>query len=117
RYRASLTVGVAAVKGHYSATIELTDVQPLQSYRLLIHGEGGPGFVDAQGQVQLHPTEAGTALHYTYTADVGGKVAAVGQRMLGGVAKLLVGDFFRRLQKAVDRQVQANRSAQLPTGG
>ncbi|MCL6637209.1 MAG: carbon monoxide dehydrogenase subunit G [Alicyclobacillus sp.] len=117
RYRARLVVGVAAVKGSYSATMELVDVQPYQSYRLRIHGEGGPGFVDAEGLVQLQCTAEGTALHYTYTADVGGKVAAVGQRMLGGVAKLLVGDFFRRLQKAVDRQVQANRSAHLPAGG
>ncbi len=97
KYRADLTVGIAAVKGKYDATITLADVQAPASYKLIVHGEGGPGFLDAEGQLRLTSLDDGkTALFYSYNAEVGGKVAAIGQRMLGGVAKLIIGDFFSK---------------------
>ncbi|MFC4767743.1 SRPBCC family protein [Effusibacillus consociatus] len=105
KYRADLSVGIAAVKGKYDATIELADVQALKSYKLIMHGEGGPGFVDAEGVIDLTAGEDGkTTLTYNYTAEVGGKVAAIGQRMLGGVAKLLINDFFKKIKKEIENE-------------
>ena len=87
-YQVDLSVGVAAVKGKYDATIRLADVNAPESYRLIVHGEGGPGFVDAEAEIQLVDVDDNkTELKYTYEAEVGGKVASIGQRMLGGVAK------------------------------
>ncbi|WP_424765575.1 SRPBCC family protein [Paenibacillus sp. sgz302251] len=103
KYKAELSVGIAAVKGKYDATISLTDLQAPSSYKLVMHGEGGPGFLDAEGILELASAGDGeTTLTYTYTAEVGGKVAAVGQRMLGGVAKLIINDFFKKLKKEID---------------
>ncbi|GGG25954.1 SRPBCC family protein [Paenibacillus abyssi] len=108
KYRADLSVGIAAVKGKYDATIELADVQAPHSYKLIMHGEGVPGFLDAEGLLQLTPLDEGrTLLSYNYNADVGGKVAAIGQRMLGGVAKLIIGDFFKKLKKEIEKGQQS----------
>lgn len=108
KYRADLSIGIAAVKGKYDATIELADIRELEGYKLIVHGEGATGYVDAVGLIELHPFDDGkVGLTYQYTADVGGKIAAVGQRMLGGVAKLLINDFFKRLKKEIERCEQS----------
>ncbi|MGF9710595.1 SRPBCC family protein [Paenibacillus naphthalenovorans] len=108
KYRADLTVGIAAVKGKYDATITLADVQAPASYKLIVHGEGGPGFLDAEGQLRLTSLDDGkTALFYSYNAEVGGKVAAIGQRMLGGVAKLIISDFFKKIKKEIENDQQS----------
>ncbi|WP_126424915.1 SRPBCC family protein [Brevibacillus marinus] len=108
KYRAELSVGIAAVKGTYDATVALTDVQAPKSYKLVVHGEGAPGYVDAEGLIRLSEQEGGkTTLSYDYNAEVGGKVAAIGQRMLGGVAKLIINDFFKKLKKEIENAEQS----------
>lgn len=108
KYRADLAIGIAAVKGKYDATISLVDVQAPNSYKLVVHGEGAPGFVDAEGVIDLTENDEGkTTLSYTYNAEVGGKVAAIGQRMLGGVAKLLINDFFKKIKKEIEKAQQS----------
>ncbi|HHY67096.1 MAG TPA: carbon monoxide dehydrogenase subunit G [Alicyclobacillus sp.] len=103
-YHADLSIGIAAVKGKYDATIALADVEELKGYRLIVHGEGPPGVVDAEGVIRLSVDgEHQTILSYEYTANVGGKIAAVGQRMLGGIAKLIINDFFKRMKKEIER--------------
>ncbi|MGD6875692.1 SRPBCC family protein [Bacillus infantis] len=103
-YEADLSVGIAAVKGKYSSIIELADLQRPSFYKLVVKGEGGPGSVEAVGNVELVPGDENTTqLNYTYEAEVGGKAAMVGQRMLGGVAKLIIQDFFKKLSKELKR--------------
>ncbi|MCM3568466.1 carbon monoxide dehydrogenase subunit G [Neobacillus mesonae] len=103
-YVADLSVGVAAVKGKYDATIRLTDLTPPNSYKLIVNGEGAPGFVEAEAEIQLvQVDDQHTELRYTYEAAVGGKVAAIGQRMLGGVAKLIIKDFFKKIKKELEK--------------
>ncbi|MFD2211387.1 carbon monoxide dehydrogenase subunit G [Virgibacillus halophilus] len=103
-YKVDLSVGVAAVKGKYDATMRLADVSVPESYKLIVHGEGGPGFVDAEAEIHLVDVDdSKTELTYTYEAQVGGKVAAIGQRMLGGVAKLIINDFFKKIKKELER--------------
>lgn len=105
KYRADLSVGIAAVKGKYDAFITVEDVQAPHHFKLVVHGEGGPGIVDAEGIIDLTALDdSRTNLSYTYNAEVGGKVAAVGQRMLGGVAKLLIGDFFKKIKKNLESE-------------
>jgi uncharacterized protein len=100
KYKAELAIGIAAVKGKYESTIEIADIENLKSYKLIVKGEGGPGNVEATGVIHLeHQDENHTLLSYTYEAEVGGKVAMVGQRMLSGVAKLIIQDFFKKFGK------------------
>jgi carbon monoxide dehydrogenase subunit G len=108
KYKADLAVGIAAVKGKYEATIALEDVQAPNSYKLVMHGAGTPGFLDAKGFLNLDSVdEETTTLTYTYTAEVGGKVAAIGQRMISGVAKLIIQDFFKKMKKEIESSQQS----------
>lgn len=103
-YQLNLSVGVAAVKGKYDATIRLANVEAPESYKLIVHGEGGPGFVDAEADIQLVAVDDNkTELKYVYEAEVGGKVASIGQRMLSGVAKLIINDFFKKMKKELEK--------------
>lgn len=96
-YQADLSVGIAAVKGKYTSTIKLENIEEPTSYTLIVHGEGGPGNVEATANINLtQEDEEQTRLDYSFEAEVGGKVAMIGQRMLGGVAKLIIKDFFKK---------------------
>jgi carbon monoxide dehydrogenase subunit G len=104
KYVAELSIGIAAVKGKYESTIEIADLEKPNHYKLIVKGEGGPGNVEATGVVDLGPIDENTTqLAYSYKAEVGGKVAMIGQRMLGGVAKLIIQDFFKKLGKELKR--------------
>lgn len=95
-FTAEVVIGVAGIKGVYSAAIDLKDKVEPQSVRLVGKASGALGFGEGEGRVTLEDLGNGkTRLSYSYRANVGGKVAAVGQRMLGTVTKLLIGQFFR----------------------
>ena len=109
KYEADISMGVAAVKGEYFSTIELTNIQKPESYRMIIKGDGASGSIEAIADVSLEAVdETKTILHYSYEAEVGGKVAMVGQRMLGGVAKLVIKDFFKKFEKEL-KKVESSR--------
>src|SRR5262249_42872170 len=101
RYVADVTIGVAAIRGLYKAGIELRGKQEPTSVRLVAQAAGAPGFCTREGIVRLVPKGNATRLTYVYRADVGGKVAAVGQRMLGAVTRVLIAEFFRALERRV----------------
>lgn len=103
KYRATLKVGVAAVKGTYEAMVELTDIEKPRHYKLVVEGSGGPGFVKSSVSIDLEDRGPRTEVVYSVDAQVGGIVAAVGQRMLSGVAKLLFNEFF----KGVNRELES----------
>lgn len=97
-YRADVTVGVAMVKARYEAQIRLTELDPPHSLRLAGTGTSSLGGASGDGKVTLEPTESGgTLLSYDYQAEVSGKVAAVGGRMLEGAAKMVLGQLFEQL--------------------
>ena len=80
-----------------------------ESVRLVGKASGGLGFGQSAGVVKLENiSENRTRLSYSYSANVGGKVAAVGQRMLGTVTKLLIGQFFRGFLINAYRNVNGN---------
>lgn len=99
-YEAKMEVGVAGIKGVYDGTLDMADVVPGESYRLLVKGEGPMGFMDADVAISLAEADGGGAVvNYAGDAKVGGTVAGVGQRMLSGVAKLIINQFFNGLVK------------------
>ncbi|MBM2809961.1 MAG: carbon monoxide dehydrogenase [Chloroflexi bacterium] len=102
-YSVTVKVGIAAVKGTYGGTVRLRDVQRPNQYTLQAEGTGGPGFVKATAVMRLEPQGEKTMLHWTADAQVGGRAASVGSRMLGGVATHIANQFF----KCLDGKVQA----------
>jgi len=100
-YTATLKVGVAAVKGTFQGKVRLSDKEPPARYRMAVEGSGGPGFVRGEASMELSEIEGGTRIAYTAEVQVGGLIAGVGQRMLGGVARMLVDQFFSKMAEQI----------------
>src|SRR6266513_2381300 len=96
-YKATLKIGVAAVKGTFEGKVRLSDKKAPDSYRLAAEGSGGPGFVKADTLITLTEIDGGTRVSYSADVQVGGLVAGVGQRMLGGVSKMMADQFFGKM--------------------
>jgi len=96
-FKATLKIGVAAVKGTFEGKVRLSDRKPPESYRLAAEGSGGPGFVKADTLITLSDIAGGTRVSYSADVQVGGLIAGVGQRMLGGVSKMMADQFFGKM--------------------
>jgi uncharacterized protein len=93
-YAATLTAGVASIKGTYTGQVQLHDKQEPGSYRLTAEGAGGPGTIRADATVRLEEQGGTTTVHYDADAVVGGMIGGVGQRMIAGAARRTAGEFF-----------------------
>ncbi len=96
-YRAEVMVGIGPVRGRYTAEVALSDLDPPNALTLAGSGTSALGSGSGTGQVTLERTATGTRVTYRYSASVGGKVAAVGGRMLDSASRLLIGQFFEKL--------------------
>ncbi len=96
-YRAVLKIGIAAVKGTFEGKVRLSDLEPPTRYRMAVEGSGGPGFVRGEAAMELADVGSGTRVSYSADVQVGGLIASVGQRMLGGVAKMMLDQFFSQM--------------------
>jgi carbon monoxide dehydrogenase subunit G len=96
-YKATMKIGVAAVKGVFEGKVRLSDKKPPDSYRLAVEGSGGPGFIRGETLITLSDVDGGTRVSYSADVQVGGLIAGVGQRMLGGVSKMMADQFFNRM--------------------
>ncbi|MDH3690189.1 MAG: molybdopterin-dependent oxidoreductase [Gammaproteobacteria bacterium] len=102
KYRARVNIGVAGIRGIYQATLKIHDKLEPKRMRLLGKATGTLGFGEFEASVELTPIDdTHTRLGYRYQASMGGKVAAVGQRMLKTVTRLLVRQFFDGLNRAL----------------
>jgi carbon monoxide dehydrogenase subunit G len=97
-YSVTLTVGIAAITGTYTGTVAITDKTLHTSYRLLMEGQGRPGFVKGSSVIALRAVGATTAVDVSGAVHTGGPIARVGQRLIGGVAKMMLDRFFSCLQ-------------------
>lgn len=98
-FKATLKIGVAAVKGTFEGKVRLSDKKKPDSYRLAAEGSGGPGFMKADTVITLTDIEGGTRVSYSADVQVGGLIAGVGQRMLGGVSKMMADQFFNKMSQ------------------
>lgn len=94
-YRVAMTAAVGPVKAKFNGKLLLSDLNPPNSYSLSFEGSGGAaGFGKGSARVSLAAEGAGTKLSYSAKANVGGKLAQVGSRLIDGVAKKMADDFF-----------------------
>jgi hypothetical protein len=96
-YRAIMKIGVAAIKGTFEGKVKLSDLEPPERYRMAVEGSGGPGFVRGDAGMRLSDVDGGTRVSYDADVQVGGLIASVGQRMLGGITKMMLDQFFSRM--------------------
>jgi uncharacterized protein len=98
RYKVTLTVGLAAITGTYSGAVTLADIVPHTSYRLIAEGQGRPGFVKGSSAITLRAEGDATIVDVAGSVQTGGAIARLGQRLVGGVAKMMLDRFFACLQ-------------------
>lgn len=110
RYQAVLSVGIAAVKGKYTGTVMLSEKEAPRHFKMQVEGKGTGGFMHGSGDIELAEDPQGTRVTYQGDVQVGGPIASVGQRLLEGAAKMMVGQFFT----AVNTQLAAMPSAPPP---
>ena len=98
RYRARLTVALAAITGTYEGTVVLSEKAAPVSYRLTAEGQGRPGFVKGTSAIALRADGASTVVDVAGTVQTGGPIARLGQRLVGSVSKMMLDRFFACLQ-------------------
>ena len=92
---AVVKVKLGPVKATFKGKVELSELDPPNGYRIQGEGEGGiAGFAKGGAVVKLAPSEIGTKLSYDVQAQVGGKIAQLGARLIDGTAKKLADEFF-----------------------
>jgi uncharacterized protein len=106
QYAVGVGVKVGPVAAKFNGKIRLQDVAAPNSYTIVFEGNGGAaGFGKGNAKVSLAPPAEGSGceLSYTAQAQVGGKIAQVGQRLVDGVARSMADDFFRRFDEEMQR--------------
>ena len=100
QYTVGLALKIGPVSAKFSGKVSLADIAPPDSYKLSFEGQGGvAGFAKGASSVSLKPPAdggEGCELDYTVQAQVGGKIAQMGQRLIDGAAKSTADDFFKR---------------------
>jgi hypothetical protein len=71
---------------------------------MAVEGSGGPGFIRGETHISLSDSGSGTKVSYTADMQVGGLIAGVGQRMLGGVSKMMADQFFTKMGQLLQGQ-------------
>jgi carbon monoxide dehydrogenase subunit G len=104
-YDLTIKVGIAAIKGTYSGTVKVSDQKPSDSYRLVVTGSGKPGSVQGDATMVLSADGPGTLVRYSGEVKAQGAIARLGSRLLGGAAKLMIGQFFKGMEKQVQNRV------------
>ena len=102
RYQATMTIGVAAIKGRFKGTVELRDLDRPSSYVMQVSGRGNAGFATGEARVTIEKQDTASSISVQAKAQVGGAVARVGQRLLAGTAKMIADKFFACLRKRIE---------------
>ena len=89
-YKATLKVKVGPVQGVFKGSVLMSDIVEPESYNMLVEGRGQPGFVKGSGAVTLTEDDGKTMMSYTGDAQVGGRLASVGQRLMDSAAKAMI---------------------------
>jgi uncharacterized protein len=102
RYNVGMAVKIGPVSAKFSGKIAMADAKPPTGYTLNFEGTGGvAGFGKGTSNVSLIPNAEGTLLEYTVNAQVGGKIAQLGQRLIDGASKSMADDFFARFEQVL----------------
>jgi carbon monoxide dehydrogenase subunit G len=104
-YEAVLKVGIGAVKGAYKGKLGITAKTPPTGYTLKIEGSGAPGFVRGEGRLVFEEQGGNTLVTVNGEAQVGGLIAAVGQRLLGSATRMLLEQFFSAMEQEISQDI------------
>jgi carbon monoxide dehydrogenase subunit G len=97
-----MRVGIAAIKGTYSGSVQIADKEPPIRYKLIVEGGGTPGRMKGEGVITLSTRDDSTTeVSYQGDVQVIGPLAGIGQRLLGAAARMLIDQFFKCMEQSV----------------
>lgn len=106
-YDGALRIKIGPVQGEFQGRVKLEDMRPPEAYTMLVDGRGAPGFVKATGHLTLAGDGDRTRLTYDADAQVGGRLASVGQRLVESSAKAIIKQSLDGLNAAVRERTAA----------
>ena len=111
QYVGELNIKVGPVQGKFSGKVDLKDIVEPKSYTMNVDGRGAPGFVKATASVKLEAEGDRTRLHYDADAQVGGKIASVGQRLLEASSRAITKQSLEGLNDNIMLRTAASKTA------
>jgi carbon monoxide dehydrogenase subunit G len=114
-WKAAITVAIGPVKGRFQGTLALTDLVPPTSYHQKLDGSGAPGFLRGEGGVELIEAGGSTILRYAVEAQVGGKIASLGQRLVESSGRSISKQGLEGLERELAHRAAADVKSAAPT--
>ena len=99
-YSATVTISMGPIRSKFDAKVTMVDLQPFESYKLIIEGNGPSGFVRGESQIKLTGSGSKTTVDVDSDSSSGGLLARVGQRMVESFARSMMDRFFTCLQES-----------------
>lgn len=116
-YQVLMVARVGPVSAKFKGKLTLSDIRPPDSYSIAFEGQGGAaGFAKGGAQVRLAEENDGTKLSYDVKANVGGKLAQIGSRLVDAAAKKVADDFFRNFTLRLSPE-GSEEDTLVPAGG
>ena len=106
-YAMRMKMVLASVSGQFTGKVTIAEPNPPTSYRLIVEGTGKIGFMKGNGVLNLSPAGQGTNVHFDGDVQVGGTIAAVGQRLIDTTSRMLIKRFFEKLAKEAEQAATA----------
>lgn len=104
-YDVTLKLSIASIKGTYHGKIHMDDLQTPTHFKLMVEGHSANGYLNGEATFDLSTEGEGdklkTVVAYKGVAIIGGTLASVGARLLSPIAKLLIGNFFKNMEKQI----------------
>ncbi|MDB5578307.1 MAG: hypothetical protein JWR80_3483 [Bradyrhizobium sp.] len=117
-YTAKVTAKVGPVKARFGGKVSLSNIDAPNGCTIAGEGTGGAaGFAKGGAEVQLTEDGAGTLLRYTVQANVGGKLAQIGSRLIDGTARKMAEQFFGKFADLVGEEATGRASVDMAHGG
>lgn len=113
-YKAKMKIRVGPVQGLFNGTVKLSNVKEMEGYHIQVDGKGAPGFVKGEGDLQLEASGDSTILNYSGDAQVGGRLASVGQRLMESSAQALIRQSLESLETQLEAIEQGADVSDLP---
>jgi carbon monoxide dehydrogenase subunit G len=107
-WRATAKIGIASVSGTYTGVVRMSDLEPIHQYRLTVSGEGQQSIINGTALMKLayNQEQQKTILTWDAEANISGKLASIGQRLIGAAANMLSRQFFTAIAKQLPARQQ-----------